>query len=199
MVLLLFISLVVGLIFLFLAELIAPYNSHFYLNPILYMIFFALLACTLFAEYMIAVEVFFNHIRVLFIVGILSFIGIEFLYIISVISYFIIHFQTYPLIVYISFESSYYLGIAACIMFIVGCFKMGFSNRLEDKSRRNMIIIGILWGVNAFYHTWLAWGIFFVNFAVQFNLYLSILMLGWIAGETLTYILIIYNFIKYLH
>jgi len=70
-----FMCMIIGIIFLFLAEQQAPYNSNFYLNPILYLIFFAFLGCALFGEYMVAVELFFKHIRLLFIIGMLGLVG----------------------------------------------------------------------------------------------------------------------------
>lgn len=193
-----FTSLILSIIFLFLAEQQAPYNSNFYLNPILYLIFFGLLGCALFAEYMIAVEMFFKHIRILFIIGVLGLVGMILLYIIGGFTLLSTQFSSYPLIVYIAFESGYYFGIAACLMFGIGSLKIAGSDRLEDKARRNMRIIGILWLFNALYHMWLAWGLLYLDFSVALDLSLSILTLMWVSGESLVYILVVRNLIKYL-
>ena len=193
-----FISLILSIVYLFLAELQAPYNSNFYLNPDLYLIFFGYLGCALFAEYMIAVEMFFKQIRVFFIIGVLGFIGMITLYIIGGYTLLTAQYSLYPLIVYCAFGSGYYFGIAACFMFSIGSLKMAGSDRLEDKARRNMRIIGILWLFNAFYHMWLAWGLLYLDFSVPLDLSLSILTLMWVSGEAVVYIFVVRNLIKYL-
>ena len=193
-----FISLIVSLLFLFITEQQAPYNLNFYLNPFFYLMFFFFLGCVFFAEYLIADDMFFKHIRPLFIIGIIGFILMIMLYIISGIILLTTHYSIYPVIVYISFESGYIFGIVACLMFCIGCLKMSNSDRLEEKAQRNMRIVGYLWLINALYHMWLAWGLFFIDFSIALDITLSILTLMWISGEVIIYIIFVRKLIKYL-
>jgi hypothetical protein len=193
-----FASLLFGLIFLLIAELQAPYNSNLYLNPQFYIIFFGLLGIALFGEYMIATEMFFSHLRPLYLIGILGFIGMQILYIISGIILLTMKFTTYPIVACVAFESTYYFGIVACLMFGIGSIQMGCSDRLEGKSKRNMLVIGVIWLINALYHGWLAWGLLFIDLSIQFDISLSIFMLMWICGESIIYIYVMYKFFKYL-
>jgi hypothetical protein len=193
-----FLSLIIGLIIHFISEQLAPFNSNFYLNPHLYLIFFGLLGCVLFVEYLIALELFFKHIRILLLLGILGFVLMIILYVYSEINLLTTEYSSYPIIVYISYEFSYCYGLAACLMFSIGSLKMASSDRLDDKTQRNMRIIGFLWLINAFYHMWLAWGLFYIDFSVPIALYLSILVLMWVSGETIVYIFFVRKLIKYL-
>ena len=94
----------IGLIILFIAELNAPYDSNFYLNPHLYVIFFGLLGGALVAEFLIAVELFFKHIRIILTLGAFVFMLMIILYISSETYLLTTEYSSYPLIIYISFE-----------------------------------------------------------------------------------------------
>ena len=68
--------LIFGIVCLLITELIAPYNSYFYLNPFLYLMFFALVGCTYFAVYLLVFEIHFKHLRSLQFIGWIIYISI---------------------------------------------------------------------------------------------------------------------------
>ncbi len=195
----LFATLIAGLCVLLIAELQAPYSSKFYLNPYLYLLFFCLLGGSLFAEYLLSVEVFFKHMRLLFIAGIVTFSLSMFLYTLSGIYLLTNNYSTYPIIVYFSFESSYGIGFASFFIFAFGCFKTASSDRFKKDFSNKMVFFGILWLINALNYIFLALSLLYVDFSVALDMNISIFMLMWISAAAIVWLFILRGLFKFLH
>ncbi len=194
----LFTTLIGGLIVLFIAELQAPYSSKFYLNPYLYLIFFWLLGGALFALSILSIEVFFKHIRALFIADLGAFSLMMFLYLLSSFYLLTTIYTSYPLIVYCSIELSYGIGVASFLLFAYGCFKTASSDRFKKDFRYKMIVFGILWLINAFCYGFLALGLLYIDFSAALDLNVSIFMLMWVSGAAIIWLFILRGLFKFL-
>ncbi len=138
-----FLTLIFGIICLFISELTAPSNYYFYLNPFLYSMFFALIGCTYFAVYLLVFEIHFKHIRSLQFIGWVIFITILSLIAINAILFLTTQPTSYPWISYLVFEVIFCLGMFAYLLLAIGSFKDSSSERLEQKYRIGLILVGI--------------------------------------------------------
>jgi hypothetical protein len=186
-----FIATIGGLIILLIAELIAPFNSNFYINPFLYLIYFGLTGSSLFAIYLLVFYIHFKHIRLLLVIGSIVFTMIIILIIISLILLLFVGFTSYPWFAYLAIESIYGLGITAYILLAIGCFSHVSSDRLELKIRRELTLVGIFSLAFAFGLFLIAIAILSVNFSIALDPAVSIFWLLWISFVSIIFLLMI--------
>ena len=186
-----FTAIIGGLIILLLAELGAPYNSNFYINPILYLIYFGLTGCSMFAIYLLVLEIHFKHLKILLVIGSIIFTGILVFFILSLIFMLLIDFLRYPWIAYLVFEVVYGLGILAYILLAIGSFSHVSSDRLEQEVRRGLALVGIFSLGFAFGLTILALGILYMDFSRSLHPSVSIFWLLWICVVTIIFLLMV--------
>ena len=186
-----FLGVILGLLILLIAEIIAPYNSNYYINPFLYMIYFGLIGSSMFIIYLLIVQIHFKHIKFLMIVGIIVF-GIVILFlIISIIIIMLYQVPQYPWTAYLVFELVYGHGIIAYILLAIGSFSHITSDRLEKKVRIGLFLTGIfslgmIWGLLL-----IAIGLLYVDFSTALTLYTSIFWLIWIGFVAIIFLLMV--------
>ncbi len=186
-----FTAVIGGLVILLVAELLAPYNSNFYINPFLYIIYFGLTGCSMFAIYLLILEIHFKHIKLLLVMGCSVFILVIVLLIISGILLLIFEFTYYPMIAYLAFECVYGLGIAAYIFLAIGSFSHVSSERLEQDVRRGLTLVGIFSLGFAFGLFLIALAILYVDFSSALHPSVSIFWLLWISFVTIIFLLMV--------
>ena len=191
-----FIGLIGGLIVLLTSESLAPYNSHFYLNPFLFILYIGLIGCSMFAVYLTVIEIHFKHIRLLLVLGYIGFFMEILLLITSAILFLMVAFSRYPLITYISFELMYGLGILAYILLAIGNFTHISSDRLEKKHRVWLIIVGICSLGIAYGLTIMAWGTLYIDYSVAFDPLNTIFWLIWICSVSIVYLFLVKRAVK---
>ncbi|MFX1256763.1 MAG: hypothetical protein ACFFAN_02810 [Promethearchaeota archaeon] len=186
-----FTAVIAGLSVLLLAELMAPYNSNYYFNPFLYIIYFGLIGCSMFSIYLLVIEIHYKHIKALTVIGYLLFIvSIIFLLISSIFLSFI-KLQNYLWITYLAFELIYAIGIIAYILLAIGSFSNASSDRLERKVRIELILVGVLSLGIAFGLSIIAIGILFVDFSIPLHPSVSIFWLLWISFVAIMFLVMV--------
>ncbi len=186
-----FTAIIGGLIILLIAELEAPYNSNFYINPFLYLIYFGLTGCSMFTIYLLVLEIHFKHLKILLVMGRILFVIILVFLILSLILMLLIEFLRYPWIAYIVFEVVYVLGIIAYFLLAVGSFSHVTSDRLEQDVRRGLTLVGIFSLGFAFGLTILAMDILYVDFSIALHPSVSIFWLLWISIVSIIFLLMV--------
>lgn len=193
-----FTATIVGLCVLLIGELQAPYNSNFYINPFLYIIYFGLTGCSLFAIYLLVLEIHFKHIKLLLVIGCLVFVALILLLIIGGIFQLTSEFSSYIWIIYIAFECTYGLGIVAYVLLAIGSLKSASSDRLEQQFHRGLIIVGIFSIGIAFGLTMLAIGLLYVDFSVALNPLISVYWLLWMILVAILFLLMIRKAVSFI-
>ena len=186
-----FTAIIGGLIILLLADLGAPYNSNFYINPFLYLLYFGLTGCSMFAIYLLVLEIHFKHLKILLVIGCIIFMIIMILLILSLILMLLTEFLKYPWAAYFAFEAVYGLGIIAYILLAVGSFSHVSSDRLEQNVRRGLALVGIFSLGFAFGLIMLAMGILYVDFSIALHPSVSIFWLLWICVVSIIFLLMV--------
>ncbi|MHA1143633.1 MAG: hypothetical protein ACTSRW_02780 [Candidatus Helarchaeota archaeon] len=182
-----FILMIVGLCFLLGSELVAPYNSFFYLNPFLYLIYLSFLGGSLFSVYLLAHEIYFDFSQIVRIIGIIAFSLMVLLLIISGILLLIPFNTTYPWTAYVSIEIVYGLGISSYALIAAGSFRDASSKRLEKKYRRGLILIGIFATGIASALIWVSMGAFYANYSMPLHPYITEFWLLWLVFVDILY------------
>jgi len=183
-----FIGLITGLFILLIAEVAAPYDSHFYLNPFLYIIYFGLIGCSIFANYLLVINIHFKYLKILLVLGILVFIVLNILLIISFFWLLLSEFTRFPLISYIAFEIVYGLGIITYILLAIGSFSSISSDRLEQRIRYLLILVGICSLGIAFGIGVMALGLLLFDFSNGLPIMTSIFWLLWISFNSIIFL-----------
>jgi hypothetical protein len=186
-----FIGLIIGLFTLIVAEMVAPYDSYFYLNPFLYITYFGLIGCSMFANYLIVVDIHFKHLKILLFLGILAFILLNFLLIISLFWLLVSELTRFPLISYIAFEIVYGLGIIAYILLAIGSFSSIPSDRLEQRIRYMLMLVGILSLGIAFGIVFMALDLLLFDFSNKLPTMISVFWLLWISFNSIIFLFMI--------
>jgi len=186
-----FTAVIGGLIALLIAELVAPYNSNFYINPFLYLIYFGLTGCSMFAIYLLVLEIHFKHLKLLLVIGCIVFTALILLLIISLILLLLVEFVNYPWMAYLAFECVYGLGIAAYILLATGSFSHISSDRLEQDVRRGLILVGIFSLGFAFGLILIAMAILNVDFSIALHPSVSIFWLLWVCFVSIIFLLMV--------
>ncbi|MHA1377451.1 MAG: hypothetical protein ACTSRG_03605 [Candidatus Helarchaeota archaeon] len=158
-----FISLISGLTCLLVAELIAPSNAYFYLNPYLYLLYFALIGCTYFGIYLLVFEMHFKYLHLIKVIGWIVFITILSLITISSVLFLMSNLTSYPWSAFFSFEIVFGLGIFAYVLLAIGSFKDSSSERLEREHRAGLVLVGI-------FSIGIAFGIYLIAWNIAFAL-----------------------------
>ncbi len=193
-----FITTTVGLIVLLLGELFAPYSSNFYINPFFYIVYYGLIGCALFSSYLLVLEIHYKHLKLLLIVGCIGFLVLIGMFVISAILFITFDFSTYPLITYFAFECSYALGITAFVLLAIGSFKLSASDRLEQKQRKGLIVVGIFSIGITCGLVLLAISLLLVNFSVAIDPNISIFWLLWLCVVEILYLLMVRKAVSYI-
>lgn len=180
-----------GLTALLIAELLAPYNSNFYINPFLYLIYFGLTGCSMFAIYLLVLEIHFKHLKLLMVGGYIVFTSLILLLTISLFLLLIIEFTSYPWMAYLAFECVYGLGIIAYILLAIGSFSHISSDRLEQNIRRELTWVGILSLGFALGLTFIAMTILYIDFSIALHPSVSIFWLLWISFVSIIFLLMV--------
>lgn len=191
-----FTAVIIGLGVLLLAELMAPYNSNFYFNPFLYLIYFGLTGCSMFSIYLLVIEIHYKHIKLLTVIGYLSFGVSLILLLISSILLSFYKFQSYLWITYLAFEIIYGLGIIAYILLAIGCFSHTSSEILERKVRIELLIIGIFSLGIAYGFFIIAFGLLFIDYSIPFDTPASIFWLLWISFIAIVFLIMVRRAIR---
>jgi hypothetical protein len=187
---------IIGLLILLIAEIIAPYNSNYYINPFLYLIYFGLIGISMFAIYLLIVEIHFKHLKFLTITGFIICGVIILFLIISSIVLILYQAPQYPWTAYFAFECIYALGITAYILLAIGSFSHTSSDRLEKKVRYGLLLTGIFSLGLVFGLSIVAIGLLYVDFSIPLDLNTSIFWLLWIGFVAVIYLLMVRGAIK---
>jgi len=191
-----FINIIGGIFVLLIAELFAPYNSNFYINPTLYIIYFILTGFSIYCIYLLVLEIHFKHMKPLLVIGFIVFITLMLLLIISGILLTIFELSSYPLIAYLAFEFVYGLGITAYILLAIGSFSNISSDRLEKNVRCGLALVGIFSLGIAFGLAIIALGLLFIDFSLALDPSISIFWLLWISFVSIIFLIMIRHAIK---
>ena len=186
-----FINVIGGLFVLLIAELFAPYNSNFYISPILYIIYFILTGFFMYSIYLLVIEIHYKHMKSLLVIGCIVFITLMLLLIISGVLLIIFELSSYPWMAYLAFEFVYGLGIAAYILLAIGSFSNISSDRLEKNIRCGLALVGIFSLGTAFGFAIIAIGVLFVDFSLALDLSISIFWLLWISFVSIIFLIMI--------
>ena len=176
-----FIAVIGGIIGLLIAELVAPYNSNFYINPFLYLIYFVLTGCSTFAIYLLVLEIHYKHLKILLAMGCIIFTTLIILLVVNLILFILVEFTRYPWMAYLAFELVYGLGIVAYILLAIGSFSHISSDRLEQDVRRGLALVGIFSLGIAVGLMLIAMAILYVDFSNPLPPSVSIFWLLWIS------------------
>ncbi|MFX1339040.1 MAG: hypothetical protein ACFFDK_10555 [Promethearchaeota archaeon] len=180
-----------GIISLLLAELEAPYNSNFYINPFFYLIYFGLTGISMLSIYLLVLEIHFKHIKLLLVLGFILFTMLIIFIIVTIILLLLFQYTNYPLISYLAFECMYSLGIVAYILLAIGSFSHVSSDRLEQNIRRELIVVGIFSLGFAFGLILIAMAILYVDFSIALDPAVSIFWLLWISLVSIIFLLMV--------
>ena len=186
-----FIGIIIGLLILLIAELFAPYSSNFYINPILYIIYFILTGFSMYSIYLLILEIHYKHIKSLLVIGSIIFAILIILLITSIVLLALCNLIYYPWLAYLAFEFVYGLGIASYILLAIGSFSNISSERLEQNVSRDLALIGILSLGTAFGLTIIALGLLYIDFSLPLDLSISIFWLLWIILVSLIFLIMI--------
>lgn len=167
------------------SELVAPYNANFYQNPFLFLIYLGSVDCAMLAVFLLVVDMDYKHVPRLPLAGELVCITVIAFLILSWITLLNSTVTKYPWATYMALECTIGLGIAAFILLARRSFKDSKeTERLTRETRRGFLAIASLAVVSVCGLAFLAWGMPFVDFSVQFNLYLTIWWLSWMDGSS---------------
>ncbi|TFG23324.1 MAG: hypothetical protein EU532_13580 [Promethearchaeota archaeon] len=186
-----FTAIIGGLIILFISELIAPYNSNFYLNPFLYIIYFGLSGCAMFSIYLLVVDIHFKHIEKLMLLGGIIFIALISFLVISLVLFIYVGLTNYPWVAFLAFECVYVLGILAYILFAIGSFSHVSSDRLDLSVRRMLGLTGISSLGIAFGLVIIALAVLYADFSIALPPSVSIFWLLWISFISIIFLLMV--------
>ncbi|MBD3254184.1 MAG: hypothetical protein GF383_03785, partial [Candidatus Lokiarchaeota archaeon] len=105
--------LIAALSILLFAELLAPYNSFFYLDPFLYTLYFGLLGFFFSFLFLLIIEIFYNNLSILYRLVLFYMIILTILLITSETTLIFHSYSKYPLFCYLLFEFTLLICIIA--------------------------------------------------------------------------------------
>lgn len=181
------------------SEMIAPFNTEFYLNPILFLGYVSMEASTLFMIYLLVLKMNYEYNRLLKLLGWVMFISTICLIFVSGLLLLTFNLSFYPLTFYISYELTYGIGCSGFIIMAVKSFADYSSDRLEPLSRFGFFAIALFSLFIASVLGWVAYSVFFLDFSFAMPLEITIFLLMWLSGVSIEFLLVLFFENKYLY
>ena len=187
-----FVSWALGIGILLASEWLAPYDTHFYLDPFWILAYIGLLGCAMLVAFFLAVDMHYRHVPKLPFVG-----GIAFVALLAGISLSAVTLSSstatgYPWGFYLAAECAMGLGVVAFTLLARKSFQdSANTDRITGEQRMGLLTLGILALLMVVGLAIYALVLPFMDFSAPFNQTLTIGWLYWISGASIVIVVVI--------